>query len=202
MKSRAPATRPVYRVKAQPANEGGYAVLRGAQVVFDDLHRTLASALAHDLNAAVGSGRTYRCGPQSVRWSECKILASDGMKVKTPRLYVGEALAVVKELNRAAEPRENPGVARRSRWFDGGPDRVPPMPRLSRQDYRRLLAHAKRGARVHTDTGDDIKLSVGSVFAAPDGEGGTRLWFSADPRRSGVYYELSASTLKRRATAE
>ena len=97
----ASAARPVYRVKAQPAGEGGYAVLRGGVDVLGDLHRSLASAMAHDLNAAVGSGRVYRCGPPSAAY-ECKVMASDGTKMKTPRVYVGDAVELVAHLNHAA----------------------------------------------------------------------------------------------------
>jgi len=107
----ASAPRPVYRAKAQPADEGGHAVLRGGVTIFGDLHASLASAVAHDLNAALGSGRVYRCGPLSAG-QECKGLASDRAKVAAPRGYVGDAAEFVAELNRAAKPRANPSRRR------------------------------------------------------------------------------------------
>lgn len=188
----------LYRVKAQPANEGGYAVMLGKAVVFSDLHRSLASSMARDLNAAVGSGRVYRCGLPVQH--ECKVVASDNTRIWTPRMYAPEAMDFATELNRAAALRSNPGSAR---WFHGGDHRTPPMPRLTPRDYRRLRAHAMAciGAAAE-DAGKSFRLSAGNVFAAPDGAGGADLWFPEDLRRSEVYYSISASTLKRRAAAK
>lgn len=196
------APRPVYRAKAQPADEGGHAVLRNGVVIFNDLHASLASAIAHDLNVALGSGRVYRCGHLSAA-QECKILASDGAKVKTPRVYVGDAAEFVAELNRAAKstaevPRANP-AKRGSRWFSPLPK--VPQPRLTREDYRRLHEHAVDWIGAHDAPGDPMRLSVGMVYTVPDLAGGTDVDFRSDPMRRGIFYSFSADVLKRRAAA-
>lgn len=307
--TRRPAStaRPLYRAKAQPADEGGHAVLRGGVVVFNDLHRSLASAMAHDLNAAVGSGRVYRCGPPSAAY-ECKVIASDGTKLKTPRVYVGDARELVEELNRAATTgatRANPtprrgverlywqwswrggekgrvfslpatlrterdmrkyhrlvvrGITQGADWMhppkperieiqphrfilgrtqdadeitgwsvteDGEPlgffDLVrlqrpnpsrrrapvdlsrpaqPQPPRLTRADYRALLAHATEWINASDAPGDPITLSVGRSYTVPDLVGGTQVEFRSDAFYRGFYYPFSAATLKRRAAAK
>lgn len=157
----ASAARPVYRAKAQPADEGGHAVLRGGVEVFNDLHRSLASAMAHDLNAAVGSGRVYRCGPPSAAY-ECEVIASDGTKLKTPRVYVGDARELVAELNRAATTgatRANPSPRRgvellywQWSWRGGEKGRVFSLPatlrteRDMRQHHRLVVRGITQGA--------------------------------------------------------
>jgi hypothetical protein len=157
----ASAARPVYRVKAQPAGEGGYAVLRGGVEVLGDLHRSLASAMAHDLNAAVGSGRVYRCGPPSAAY-ECKVMASDGTKMKTPRVYISDANDLVAHLNHAATTgasRANPsprrGVERlywQWSWRGGEKGRVFSLPatlrteRDMRQHHRLVVRGITQGA--------------------------------------------------------
>lgn len=130
-----------------------------------------------------------------VGWS----VIEDGEELGSFNLVRESTRASTELFRRSAAPRENP---RSARWFHGGDDRVPPMPRLSRGDYKRLRAHANKWIGDHADSGDDLRLSTGPVFAAPDGRGGTRLWFSDDPLRSEVCYELSASTLQRRALAD
>lgn len=308
MKRPAASASRVYRAKAQPADEGGHAVLRGGAVIFNDLHASLASAMAHDLNAAVGSGRVYRCGPISAG-QECKVVASDGTKLKTPRVYVGDAEEFVAELNRAAKSpapalRPNPttrrgtallswqwswrggekggvfslpatlrterdmrkyhrlvvrGITKGADWMrPPAPERIaiqphrfihgrtrdtdeitgwsvtmdgeplgyfdivwsqrpnpakpvwrpgarmadPRMPRLTRADYRALLAHATEWIGATDDPGDPITLSVGKSYTVPDLMGGTHVEFRSDPFYRGFYYPLSAATLKRRAAVK
>ena len=95
--------------------------------------------------------------------------------------------------------RQNPSK-RGWQWFDPLP--MPPQPRLTRDDYRRLHEHAVEWIGAHDNPGDPMRLSVGVVYAVPDLVGGTQVDFRYDPKRKGLYYSLSAATLKRRAAAK
>ena len=96
--------------------------------------------------------------------------------------------------------RRNPSSAE---WPHFGPPRQirPRFPRLTRKDYQRLLKHAVEWIGAADMPGDTLRLSVGNVHSLPDLGGGTAVEFRSDPLRRGVYYDLSASVLRRRAAA-
>lgn len=96
--------------------------------------------------------------------------------------------------------RANP--PRRRASVDLSRPTLPAFPRLTRQDYRALLAHATEWIGATDDPGDPILLSRGRSYSIPDTRGGTTVEFRSDPFYRGFYYPLSAATLKRRAAVK